>query len=295
MVHARIGFDYVAPETLDAALLTLRRNPDAVIIAGGTDLLPRWRSGLIQPDLLIDLKRLGLNRIEAKAGRVCIGASTTISQMMASELLNGQYPALIDACKQIAAPPIRNRGTLGGNLVNASPAADTAPPLLAYDAELVLVKEGCKRIVPLAEFYRGPGKTIMEHGELLTEVQLPINHRYTASKFLKLGNRQAMAIAVASVAVQVSLDGNDEVLEARIALGSVASTPIRAREAESILVGKPLSEETISRAATIAQGEASPISDLRAGKEYRGRMVTVLVRRALKAARAELIGRKPGE
>jgi carbon-monoxide dehydrogenase medium subunit len=293
-VKTRVHFDYVAPRSLEAALLELRRSPEAAIIAGGTDLLPRWRSGLIQPSLMIDFKHLGLSYIKAEENKVCIGAYTTHSQMIASELLTGYFPALSEACRQIAAPPIRNRGTLGGNLVNASPAADTAPPLMAYDAELVLVKAGSQRVVSLDKFFIGPGKTRKQPDELLAEVYLPFCEPNTASKFIKMGNRRAMAIAVASVAVRISLGDAGEIQAARIALGSVAPTPMRAREAESMLVGEKLSDDVISAAAHMAQGEVTPISDIRASKEYRRRMVEVLVKRSLLAARTELRERMPG-
>lgn len=293
--HTRLHFDYNAPQSLEAGLLALRKSPGAAIIAGGTDLLPSWRGGLIHPTLVIDFKHLGLSYIKAEVNRVRIGAYTTHSQMMVSELLTGYFPALPEACRQIAAPPIRNRGTLGGNLVNASPAADTAPPLMAYDAELVLVKDGSQRVVPLDKFFIGPGETLKQPDELLAEVYIPFCEPNTASKFIKMGNRRAMAIAVASVAVRISLGKAEEVLEARIALGSVAPTPIRAREAESLLVGEKLSEDVISAAAYMAQGEVAPISDIRASKEYRSRMVEVLVKRSLLAARTELKERMTGE
>lgn len=294
-VYERTHFDYIAPEDLDSALIELKKNRGAAIIAGGTDLLPRWRAGLIQPSMLIDLKQLGLSYIKTKANRVCIGAYTTHSQMIASKLLEEFFPALTEACREIAAPPIRNRGTLGGNLVNASPAADTIPPLLAYDAEVVLVKQDSIRILPLEKFFLEAGQTIKESDELLTEVRIPLSRPDIASKFLKIGKRQAMAIAVASVAVRILLAQNGEVIEARIALGSVAPIPIRARKAESMLERVQLRDEIIIAAARKAQEEASPISDIRASKEYRSRMIEVLVKRSLKTTQEEFRRRKISE
>jgi CO/xanthine dehydrogenase FAD-binding subunit len=280
-VHARTKFDYIAPQSLDDALIALERNEAATIIAGGTDLLPRTRAGLTQPDLLIDLKSLGLNAIKSEKYHVSIGAYTTFSQLIASNPLADSFPILIEACREIAAIPIRNRGTLGGNLVNGSPAADTAPPLLAYDAQVVLVKRGAQRVVPLYEFFTGPGQTLKERIEILTEIRIPYLPPGTAGSFIKLGTRKAMAIAVASTAARVTLGEDGKVREARIALGSVAPTPLRARKAESLLEGNLLSDEIIAEAASQARDESIPISDMRASAEYRSRMVEVLVRRAL--------------
>jgi CO/xanthine dehydrogenase FAD-binding subunit len=287
-INPRLHFDYIAPKNLEVALIELRHNPGAVVIAGGTDVIPRWRNGLLETDLLIDLKLLKLSYISIEANQVRIGACTTFSQLLTSAMLSEHFPVLVEACRQIAAPPIRNRGTLGGNLVNASPAADAAPPLLAYDAELVLAKPGSIRNVPVEEFFIGPGMAVKKPDEILTEIRIPLAHSKTTSAFLKLGKRQAMAIAVASVAVRISLSNAGEATKARIALGSVAPTPLRARKAELFLEGKQPRDEVIHAAAQLAQGEASPISDIRASKEYRSRMVEVLVRRALYTVRRGL-------
>jgi CO/xanthine dehydrogenase FAD-binding subunit len=286
--HARTEFSYVAPDNLDAALAELEKSVGATIIAGGTDLLTLWRAGVIQPDLLIDLKSLGMSYIRSEEDHVRIGAYTTLSELIASKQLAENFPILIDACSEIAAPPIRNQGTLGGNLVNASPAADTAPPLLVYDAEVVLVKREAQRVVALEAFFTETGETVKERNEILTEVRIPLLQHGTTTKFIKIGKRKAMAIAVASVATRIMMGENGEVLEARIALGSVAPIPLRARKAESVLEGSELSDEIITLAANKARDEASPISDIRASFEYRSRMVKVLVQRALKSTWEEL-------
>jgi len=283
MAHARTEFDYVAPETLDAALEELEKREGAAIIAGGTDLLPRRRAGLIQPDLLIDLKSLGLSYIRPVENHISIGAYTTFSQMIASKLLGEHSPALVDACREIAAIPIRNRGTLGGNLVNGSPAADTAPPLLVYDAEAVLVKRGAQRVVPLEGFFSGPGQTVKERNEILIKVRIPLLPPGAASTFIKIGKRRAMAVAVASVAAVLVLDDDGMVTRVRIALGSAAPIPLRARKAEGVLEGNLLSDGLVATAAREARDEATPISDIRASADYRSKMVEVLVCRALKA------------
>ena len=281
--------DYNAPATLDEALARLSQAAgDAQIIAGGTDLLPRMRAGLVNPNLLIDLRTLDLAEIRQEGNFVYLGAQVTHSQVLESEILSRQFPALGAACAQIGGPSIRNRGTLAGNLVNASPAADAAPPLLVYDADVLLVKEGAERWLPLADFFIGPGQTALARDEILKEIRLPLPSRRTAAAFLKLGQRQAMAIAVVSVAVRLTVNNRDEIDQVRVALGSVAPRPMRSATAENVLLGRPVEKTPIAEAASVAAGETSPISDVRASSDYRRRMVGVLVRRALFCAWQEL-------
>lgn len=281
--------DYEAPATLDEALKLLGRAPAGVhIIAGGTDLIPRIRSGVFAPQQLIDLIRLPLSGIRQETGFVYLGARITHTQVLQSELLNNFYPALTSACAQIGGPSIRNRGTLGGNLVNGSPAADAALPLLIYDADLLLVKEGSERWLPLAEFFLSPGQTALAGDEILKEIRLPLPPPRTAAIFLKMGRRQAMAIAVVGIVVRLTVNNRAEIAQARIALGSVAPRPIRATLAEQALLGRPLPELPISEVASLASGQSSPISDIRGSAAYRRRMVQVLVRRALMTTRLDL-------
>jgi len=277
--------DYLAPTTLTEALDALGKRPDGVqIIAGGTDLIPRMRARMIEPSMLLDLRLLGLSNIEVVEDRIRIGTSATHSDILESDILAKHCPALVDAAKDIAGPPVRNRGTLGGNLVNASPAADLAPPLLVYDAVAVLANINSEREVPLADFFTGPGKTVLKADEILTEIRIASVPENTASKFIKLGKRKAMAIAVVSAAARLTMDKNGKIAQARIALGSVAPVPLRAVKAEAVLEGQEPSDDLLSEAGQVASSEASPISDLRASADYRKKMVSVLTRRALKAA-----------
>ena len=277
--------DYLAPQSLSEALKTLGKQAEGVqIIAGGTDLIPRMRSRMIEPSLLVDLRLLGLGGIEMLGDGIHLGASTTHTEVPESELLAEHCPALIEAAWDIAGPPIRNRGTVGGNLVNASPAADLAPPLLVYDAVIVLAKADTQRDVPLADFFTGPGSTVLAADEILTEIRIPFAPKNTSSAFIKLGKRRAMAIAVVSAAARLTLDESGKIPQARIALGSVAPTPIRAVKAEAVLMGQSPSVEVFIEAGNVARTEASPISDIRASGEYRAKMVSVLTRRALAAA-----------
>jgi carbon-monoxide dehydrogenase medium subunit len=277
--------DYLAPTSLEEALETVGQQTEGVqIIAGGTDLVPRMRSRLIEPKLLVDLCLLNLDGIEKSADGIRIGASATHTDILESDLLAEHCPALCEAAADIAGPPIRNRGTVGGNLVNASPAADLAPPLLVYDAVVILAKAGSKREIPLVDFFTGPGQTVLAADELLTEIRIPAVPPNTTSKFIKLGKRKAMAVAVVSAAARLTIDEAGKISQARIALGSVAPTPIRARKAEASLEGQSPSSDLFTEAGQIAGSESSPISDIRASGSYRKKMVAVLTRRALEAA-----------
>jgi carbon-monoxide dehydrogenase medium subunit len=283
--------DYLAPHTLAEAFEALGQQTDGVhIIAGGTDLVPRMRSRMIEPNLLVDLRLLGLEGIEINDGGIRIGARTTHTDILESDVLTEHCPALVEAAADIAGPPIRNRGTAGGNLVNASPAADLAPPLLVYDALVILAKSASTREIPLQDFFTGPGQTILTPQEILTEILVPPVPPNTTSKFIKLGKRKAMAVAVVSVAARLTLDEAGMISQARIGLGSVAPTPIRALQAEAALEGYSPSVELFTKAGQIAKTESSPISDIRAGGDYRKKMVAVLTRRALEAAWHQLAG-----
>lgn len=283
--------EYTAPQTLDEALSTLgKQTAGAQIIAGGTDLIPRMRARMVEPSLLVDLRLLGMDSIDIIGDRIHIGARTTHTGVLESDILAEHCLAIITAARDIAGPPIRNRGTVGGNLVNASPAADLATPLLVHDAIAVLAKAGAQREVPLADFFTGPGATVLASDELLKEITIPTLAENSTSSFIKLGKRKAMAIAVVSVAARLALDEDGNISQARIALGSVAPIPMRAVKAEAALEGQAPSAELFAEAGNVARKEATPISDLRASGEYRSKMVAVLTRRALAAAWQRLGG-----
>ena len=277
--------DYSAPRTLEEALQVLGETPEgARVLAGGTDLVPRMRARMVTPSLLVDLRLLALDEINLDGDWLALGACVTQTALIELDLIASHFPTLAEAAREMAGPPIRNRATIGGNLVNASPAADLAPPLLVYDAEVVLAKTGSVRRVPLSEFFTGPGQTVLAPEELLATVRLPLMPPSTAAKFIKLGKRKAMAVAVVDAAARLSLDANGRISQARIALGSVAPTPMRAVGAEALLVGQSPSEELFAEAGQTASEAASPISDLRASAGYRKQMVAVLSRRALMGA-----------
>ncbi len=283
--------EFVAPDSLDDALgIKSERGMEARIIAGGTDLILRMRDKVLSPSLLIDLRRLSLDAIEFSDAGLTLGAYSSLSQVLESADIEKNYPALPAACREFAGPPIRNRGTLGGNIVNASPAADLVPPLIAYDASIVLSSSGGERVLPLMEFFVGPGQSVIEPNEVLTEIRLPPMPAQSAATFIKLGQRRSMAISQVNLTTRLGINEAGVVSEARIVLGSVAPTPMRAVKAEEHLTGKALSDELLSEAAKKAREEVTPISDVRASQPYRLEMTEVLVRRALRATRNKLPG-----
>jgi carbon-monoxide dehydrogenase medium subunit len=281
--------DYIAVESLEGALkIKQEQGAHVRVIAGGTDLILRMRDRVYSPRLLVDLRQASLDTISCDAGEMRLGAYVTLSQILADEQIAVLFPALVEACRQFAGPPIRNLATLGGNLVNASPAADLTPPLMAYDAEIVLASSLGDRVLSLSEFFTGPGQSVMRADEILTQVRLPLMPSDTSSRFIKLGPRRSMAISIVNLATRLTLAANGTVSDARIVLGAVAPTPMRAPAAEAVLIGSVLFDDLIDQVALAARMEISPISDVRASRNYRARMAEVLVRRALLASRDDL-------
>jgi CO/xanthine dehydrogenase FAD-binding subunit len=287
-------FDLLTPETVDEALAFLS-DPGGRPIAGGTDLIPLMQAGKLYSRRVIDLSRLpDLCDIRQDSDDlVRIGALTTHAQLEASALLWERAAALAESARSVGGVQTRQRGTVGGNLVHASPAADVALALLALEAQATLRSLRGRRKLSLEEFLMGPGQTARRDDELLTEVAFTLPGLASGSAFCKLGKRSAMIIAVVSVAVVVALE-EGLIREARIALGSVAPTVIRAPQAETLLRGQPPDESLFRRASEIAGQEAWPIDDFRASAEYRRRMVAVLVRRALEKAYARAAGKHGG-
>ncbi|MFQ5341858.1 MAG: FAD binding domain-containing protein [Anaerolineae bacterium] len=284
------AFDYYAPQTLEEAIELLVQHGDgAYPLAGGTDLVTKTRFGGLSPRVVINLKRIpGLAEITpAEHGGLRIGALVTLNRVAHSSLIHERCPLLALTAGKMASPLIRNLATLGGNLCNAAPSADTAQPLIALGAEAVIVGAGGERCVELQEFFTGPGETALEKGELLTEVVVPPPDPRARGTYLKHTYRQAMDIAIVGVAAVVRFEPEDSVCEdARIVLGAVAPTPLRAREAEAVVKGAPLTDDRIVEAARRAAQEARPIDDTYSSAWYRRRMVEVLTRRALQEVRS---------
>ncbi len=277
--------DYFTPASLDETLTLLARHaPRARLIAGGTDLLVEFDRGARAPCPLIDISRLpGLADITHDAnGWIHIGPLVTHNDVAASELCVARAFPLAQACREVGAPQIRNRATLAGNLVTASPANDTITPLIALGAVLTLRSARGERQVPLDAFYTGVRKTVLAADEMLTDIAFPALDDAARGAYLKLGLRRVQAISVVNCAVIVTADAVGRVTDARITLGAVAPTILRAREAERALAGKTLNE-AMHEAARLAEAAATPISDVRAGAAYRKRMAGALVLRALRA------------
>jgi carbon-monoxide dehydrogenase medium subunit len=276
---------YIMPTSIEQALaLLIEHGPHVKIIAGGTDLLVELRREP-RPDLaLVDVTRIGdLDRVYVDGkGMVHIGPGVTHNQAVASSLLVERGLPLVTASWLVGTPALRNRGTIAGNLVTASPANDTITPLCALGARLTLRSVRGERVLPLLEFYQGVRQTALAPDEMVVDIAFPSLGEDRRGAFAKLGLRRTHAIAVVNVAAVLTFDGS-AVTEARISLGSVAPTIIRAPEAERALTGGPLSDERIAEAADLAARAAAPIDDLRAGAGYRRTTVRALVRRVLVA------------
>ena len=277
------GFSLLRPPTLVGALEMMSTLERAQPIAGGTDIIPTFKDLGSKPVHFIDLGLIEeLNGIMEEDGKVLIGPTTTHAQILASRVVEKVAPALHDAARWIGSVQIRNRGTIGGNLCNASPAADSAPPLLVHGAEahICSLEEG--HWIPLLELFKGPKMTVLEPNEMLIGLRFPIIEG-AGSSFQRLGRRKGFTLSVVNAAVYAERNG-DTLREARIALGSVAPTPIRAPGVEDKIRGKKMSEELIDEAAAACVDVAKPIDDVRGTAEYRKDMTAVLVKRALREA-----------
>ncbi len=276
-------FDYARPQSVEQACAELAEHGDgARLIAGGTDVLVQMKMERVDATRLISLAGIAeLNGISTDSG-LSIGATTSIRQVAQDELVRERYTALAEACDVFSTVPIMVMATVGGNICNASPASDTAPALLAFDAEADLVSASGARKVALAELFTGPGKTVIAAGELLRSVHVPEAGADSGSAFIKIG-RVAADISKVAAAVRIVRDGQ-KIADVRIALGSVAPTPLLVTEAAASLRGKPATVALFDEAAHVAAAESAPITDVRSTDEYRRRIVATIVRDALGSA-----------
>jgi carbon-monoxide dehydrogenase medium subunit len=281
-----VSLRYHEPETLaEAVELGACFGARARFLAGGTDLIIQMRRGKCAPEHLIALHRVpGLDTIEAN-GDVTLGALVTHRRIERSSLFHGALRGLVEGAEVVGGHQIRNVATVGGNIANASPAADLVPVLLALDARVTCTGTAGARQLALDEFLVGPGQTRRRPDEVLTAVRFPQLAPLTATAFAKAGRRRAMEISVVCVAVRVTLDENRErCLDARIALGAVAPTTWRARAAEQALAGRGATVEALREAGALAARDCQPISDVRASAAYRRLLVETMVPRALARA-----------
>jgi carbon-monoxide dehydrogenase medium subunit len=273
---------YFAPTEVGEALKLLAEYGEkANILAGGTDLVPKINYYELRPDNLIFIGGLGLDYIKEEDQKLVIGAGTTWTQIATSTSVLEKAGILAEAAQLGASVAIRNAGTIGGNLANASPAADLAAALLALDAELSLKSEKGDRVVAIKDFFTGPGETVRKPSELLTDISIPVPKGKTS--FLKLGRRKALTLSVANTGVHLIMDGN-KCEDARISLGAMAPTPLRCTRAEELIKGKAVDATVISECAAEAVNESSPIDDQRATAWYRKKAGKALVARALAKA-----------
>ncbi|RME07197.1 MAG: xanthine dehydrogenase family protein subunit M [Deltaproteobacteria bacterium] len=269
------------PASLSEALEWLSKHPEATVFAGGTDLMVALETGAFTPREVLDLWaiRRELDAICEVGGALRVGAAATYTAMLESPLVARHAPALREAARSVGAIQIQNRGTIGGNIVNASPAGDTLPVLLARDARLHLATHARRRELPIARFYTGYRKTLLMPGELVTAVTLPPRPAGAHEFFYKVGTRQAQAISKVVVAIYLEAE-QDRVTEIRIAAGSVAPTVIRCHDAEACLRGAPLCDaDAWERAAQAMSAEVRPIDDIRSTAEYRRLVSGNLIRR----------------
>lgn len=287
-----MSFEYHEPTSIaDAVALGARFGEAGRFLAGGTDLMIQIRRGRVAPRHVLSLHRVaGLDRIE-EGDAVRLGALVTHRSIERCPHFQGGLRALVEGAEVVGGHQIRNVATVGGNIVNASPAADVVPVLLALDATVTCLGPDGERTLPLAGFLSGPGRTERRPGDLLTSIRFDRLPPRAATAFLKAGRRKAMEISVVCVAVRLTLDAADaRCRDARIALGAVAPTTMRARAAERALEGQPLTDEVLRRAGRLAAGECAPIDDVRASARYRRLLVETLVPRAL-ARCLERVGR----
>lgn len=277
-----MAMEYLVPKTLNETLILLKKGKDkSKLIAGGTNVIPGMRAKTLKPEILIDISHLkNLSYIKEEKKRIRIGSLTTISELASSKIVQDHAPILTEAANQLGNPLVRNRATIAGNLADASPAADTAVPLLALEAMIITERNGGKREIPIDQFFLGPNQTVLKPDEIIREIVFPKPDLKSKMAYIKLGLRNAMAISVVSIAILMEKEG-EECKKVRIALGAVAPKPIRAYGVEAILTNKKIMMELVAACCEKVGREMNPISDIRASAEYRRSMASVLLKRVL--------------
>ncbi len=278
-------FAYQAPLSLrEATAILSNRDLGARPMAGGTDLLVQLRAGRLDLNLIVDIKRipetsqLAYNPVEG----LTLGSAVTCCRVYEDQVIQEFYPALIDSASLIGGVAVQGRATIGGNVCNAAPSGDTLPTLIVLEANCRIFGPRGERIVPVEQFFTGPGATVLERDELLVSMHIPPPSPNSGVRYLRFIPRNEMDIAVVGVGAKVGLsDDLQRIVSARIALGAVAPTPILIREAGEALIGKSPTEESFSKAAAVAQEAACPITDMRGTIAYRRHLVSILVKRAL--------------
>lgn len=276
-------FNYISPKNKEEALRILKEEGvNACIVAGSTNVLPDIKIKKLSPKILIDITAIQeLKGIDKKKDKICIRPLTTIAELINSELILKEGKILIQTAQEFADPLVRNNATIGGNLVTASPAADMAVPLLTLDALIKIESIKQKREVKLKDFFLEPGKTVLHDDEMIVGIEFEQNDINKNGYFIKLGQRKAMAIAIAGLALNLEVKQN-KIIQIRIAMGSVAPMPIRLIVVEEFLKDKEINNKLVEEAMDRVREEVEPISDIRASAEYRRYISGILFKRAFK-------------
>jgi len=278
-------FEYIVPENLKEAFsLLVQYNGKAAILAGGTDLLVKMRDRVLQPAVLIDLKHIsdlgGIDYSEAEGLK--IGALVNICDVEKSKLIQEKFSILSQAAGTLGSVQVRNKATIGGNLCNAAPSADMAPSLIGLGASVTLAGPDGESLLPLEEFFTGPGETILGKGQILKDIRVPNMRTHSEGIYLKFSRRKATDLALVGVASVLTMDlALDNCTDISIVLGAVAPTPLRAKRAEAVLRGNKISDSLVKEAARVASEEAAPITDVRASLWYRNQIIEVLVNQSV--------------
>lgn len=271
------------PGSLEEFWAILDDHPGAAIYAGGTDLFPKLRKGVMSPASLVCLERIGdLRGIHDHGETVFLGGCTTHTSLLSASLVRDHFPVLAKGLATLGSPHIRNMGTLAGNIVTASPAGDSLPPLYVLGAEIEVFSRTSRRRVPIRDFIKGPGKVDLSPGEIVAGVWLKKDLPYRIHLFEKVGQRNALAIAIVSMAALIEPSEKGIVERARLAWGSVGPTVITSEAVEAFMKGRPLDVETLSKAATMVREAVAPIDDVRATASYRRQVAGNLLLRLIK-------------
>ena len=286
-MHLLPRFEYYEPKGMSEACKLLWDLKTSVkIIAGGTDILVNMKKGLLSPKYIVGISKVEeLSEIETRKGGISIGSHIIASELVESGIIKKKYSIIAKAASVLGSPLIRNRATIGGNIVTARPAADLPPALIAMGAKVKLKSKKGEREVSLDSFFKGPGQTVIKPDEILTKIIINDPPPFTGGDYVKLMHRQSLEIAIVAVAARITLDKpNGVIKEAKIILSAVAPKAIHASLAEKALIGEKPTEKLFLEAASVASTECTPINDIRGGAEYRCAMVEILTKRALAGA-----------
>jgi CO/xanthine dehydrogenase FAD-binding subunit len=286
-------FDFHEPASIDEACeIMATYGAKAKLLAGGTDLMVNMKKKILTPEHLVCLSRISaMHGIEQKGDQIIIGGRYTVAELTVDTLVEEKLGALRSGAKALGSPLVRNRATIGGNIGSARPAADLPPSLIAYGATAMLQSRRGKRELSLGDFFKGPGFTEIDVDEILTEIRVPVPRQGEGAGYINLGVRKAQDCNIVNVASFIALDKKDGcVTKARIVMGSVGPTPIRAATAEAVLVGQRPDERLFLQAGEAARQDCTPIDDFRGAASYRKAMVGVLTKRTLDIAHRRAVG-----